>query len=206
MMKNLKSIGLYFVLPFVAYVLGILTHIGYLNCFYPNKYDSGKSLQREEEKVSETVSRSSIVTTCDTRYILTEYNLADYTKTERQEELPAMYLGMDRAGLEEALKEYQKNPTSEDLEKGFCDIRLNSFSQSKIHITKSYQPPEKSGGYYLMVQEGKVVVMEEDKETIYLTTDIYADALSDSLKKDLLLGKYIQTIDELYGVLESYTS
>ena len=48
--------------------------------------------------------------------------------------------------------------------------------------------------------------MEEDKKTIYLTTDIYVDALSDSLKKELLLGKFIHTMDELYGFLESYTS
>ena len=204
-MKNLKSIGLYFILPFLAYVLGILTHIGYLNYFYPNKYSSNEAIYLEEE-VYETASGSSVVTTCDTRYILTEYNLEDHSKTERQEQIPDMYLGMDRTGLEDALAEYRNHPTLEDIEKGFCDIRLESFSSSKIHITKSYQPPEKSAGYYLMVLDGKIVVMEKDQETIYLTTDIYADALSDSLKKELLLGKYIQTIDELYGVLESYTS
>ena len=49
-------------------------------------------------------------------------------------------------------------------------------------------------------------MMEEDKETIYLTTDIYAEALSDSLKQELILGKFIYNIEDLYGFLESYTS
>ena len=57
-----------------------------------------------------------------------------------------------------------------------------------------------------MVEDGKIVVMEEDKRTVYLSTDIYADALSDSLKQELIQGKFIHSMDELYGFLESYTS
>ena len=48
--------------------------------------------------------------------------------------------------------------------------------------------------------------MEKDKKTVYLTTDIYAEALSDLLKQELIKGKYINNIEELYGFLESYTS
>ena len=57
-----------------------------------------------------------------------------------------------------------------------------------------------------MVRDGKIVVMETDKETVYLTTDIYAEALSDALKQELIMGKFIYNIEELYGFLESYTS
>lgn len=206
-MKHLKSIGLYFVYPLITFILGIYTHIGYLNYFYPNKYNTRENIYLESKQISyETASLSPVITNSDTRYILTEHNLTDNTKYQRQEHLPDMYLGMDRSSLEEALNEYQKNPTLDDIEKGFCDIQLESFSESKVHVRKTYQTKEENTGYYLMVLDGKIVVMEEDKETIYLTTDIYADALSDSLKQELLLGKHIQTIDELYGFLESYTS
>lgn len=61
-------------------------------------------------------------------------------------------------------------------------------------------------GYYLMVKEGKIIVMEKDQKTVYLTTDIYAEALSETLKQELLQGKFINSMEELYGFLESYTS
>ena len=38
-MKILKSIGLYFVYPFMMFLLGIFSHILYLDYFYPNKYN-----------------------------------------------------------------------------------------------------------------------------------------------------------------------
>ena len=207
MLKILKSIGLYFVYPFLTFVLGIFTHIGYINYFYPNKYNIQDKVSLEEEySLYEASALSPAMITRDTKYIVTEYDLTDNSEFERQEQLPDMYLGMNRSSLEEALYEYQNNPTLEDIEKGFCSIQLESFSPKKVHISKTYQSKEENDGYYLMVLDGKIVVMEEDKETIYLTTDIYADALSDSLKQELLLGKYIQNIDELYGFLESYTS
>ena len=57
-----------------------------------------------------------------------------------------------------------------------------------------------------MVEDGKIIVMEDDQKTVYLTTEIYAEDLSDPLKQELIIGKYIHNIEELYGFLESYTS
>lgn len=205
-MKILKSIGLYFVYPFLTFILGIFTHIGYLNYFYPYKYAPQKESYFLEDTTHEVSNIPKEITTCDTRYIIVEYNAKENTKKETEEKLPEKYLGMSRHDLEEALKEYQQNPTLEDVEKGFINIQLESFSSGEVRISKNYNPLEKETGYYLMVLDGKIVVMEEDKKTVYLTTDIYADALSDSLKQELILGKFIYNIEELYGFLESYTS
>ena len=133
-MKILKSLGLYFVLPIIFIVLGILMHIVYLEFFYRNKYNSS--------------SESSFLT----------------------EESKAV------------------------------------VSSSESNIAKTDFEEEESEGYYLTVLEGKIVVMEQDQKTIYLTTDIYAEALSQSLKEELIKGKFIHSMEELYGFLESYTS
>lgn len=207
-MKILKSIGLYFVYPLTTFILGIFTHIGYLNYFYPNKYaPKEESFFLEDTNTAYEVSNfPQTITTCDTKYIIVEYNVKENTKKETIEKIPEKYLGMTRDTLQEALKEYQQNPTLEDIEKGFLNVQLEVFSPKEVRIEKTYSPLEKESGYYLMVLDGKIVVMEEDKETIYLTTDIYAEALSDSLKQELILGKFIYNIEELYGFLESYTS
>lgn len=205
-MKILKSIGLYFVYPFITFILGILTHIAYLDYFYPNKYALPKEASYIEDSSYEVSNLPQNITTCDTRYIVIEYNMDDNIENTTSNKVPDKYLGMTRANLEEALEEYILNPTLEDIEKGLIDIQLKSFSQKEVQVYKTYKTPLKNPGYYLMVQDGKIVVMEEDKETIYLTTDIYADALSDSLKQELILGKFIYNIEELYGFLESYTS
>ena len=134
-MKILKSIGLYFVLPIIFIIMGILVHMLYLELFYPNKYAQPLESSFLTEESREVVSSS-------------ESNVA---KTDFENE-------------------------------------------------------DEYSGYYLTVLEGKIVVMEKDQKTIYLTTDIYAEALSESLRQELLHGKFIKSIEELYGFLESYSS
>lgn len=165
-----------------------------------------KSLYRMNEMVYEVSAAEEIITTCDTKFIVLEYNLKEDTCTENIKPMPEKYLGLSREELKDALEEYELSPTLEDQEKGFLSLQLESFSSKEVKVSKNYEPIEKKSGYFLMVQDGKIVVMEEDKETVYLTTDIYAEALSDSLKQELIMGKFIYNIEELYGFLESYTS
>ena len=139
-MKILKSIGLYFVLPMIFILIGILLHIVYLDFFYPNKYETSNETSFLTEESREVVSSSD------------------------------------------------------------SNIAQMDFSEEVSEET------EKETLYFLTVKEGKIVVMEEDRETIYLTTDIYAEALSETLKQELLQGRFIHSIEELYGFLESYTS
>lgn len=204
----MKSISLYFVYPLVMFLLGFFSHMAYVDFFYPNKYadKSSEPIVYQEESVAQVAEIPGEITTCDTSYVVVEYNLEEENKETSTGQLPERYLGMTREELMEALKEYELNPTLDDQEKGFLSLQLEKFSQDEVVVQKNYRPVEKTFGYYLMVQDGKIVVMEEDQQTVYLTTEIYADALSDALKQELIMGKFIHNIEELYGFLESYTS
>ncbi|MDD7027093.1 MAG: hypothetical protein PUI46_08405 [Lachnospiraceae bacterium] len=204
----MKSISLYFVYPLAMFFLGFFSHMAYVEFFYPNRYTNQvqKPAVYEEEAVTQVAETPGEITTCDTRYVVIEYDLEKEKKESSTGQLPEKYLGMTRDKLQEALEEYEMNPTLEDQEKGFLSLQLEKFSEDQVVVQKNYRPIEKTVGYYLMVQDGKIVVMEEDQQTVYLTTEIYAEALSDSLKQELIMGKFIHNIDELYGFLESYTS
>ena len=205
-MKILKSIGLYFVYPFMMFLLGIYAHILYLEAFYPNKY----SMIQEENILNSTTypvtNISEMITNYETKYIVLEQDARTGEVSTLELSIPDQYLGINREMMENILQEYLKSPSLEDEEKGIIDIQLESFSTNEVRVRKLYESLQDDLGYYLMVQDGKIVVMEKDKETIYLTTDIYAEALSDSLKQELIQGKFINSIEELYGFLESYTS
>lgn len=205
-MKILKGIGLYFVYPLVMFLLGFFCHMAYSNYFYPHKNQRISSSNYASEDLVEVTETQDKITTCDTMYVVIEYNLLDKTQNKTTKSLPEKYLGMTREKLEEALMEYESNPTLADQEKGFISLQLERFSDKQVVVQKNYRPMEKPKGYYLEVWDGKIVVLEEDRETVYLTTDIYVDALSDSLKQELILGKFIYSMEELYGFLESYTS
>ena len=204
-MKILKSIGFYFVYPFCTFCLGILSHVLYIDYFYPNKYTITTEKEISENKIYPVTSLEETIITCDTRYIIKEYDENSNTEQIVENSIPDKYLGMNREMLEESLKEYLTDPTLEDMEKGITDIQLTSFSSDEIEIKKIYNYQNEHPGYYLMIQNGKIVVMNHDKRTIYLSTDIYAEALSNSLKQELLQGKYINDIDELYMILKIHT-
>ena len=133
-MKILKSIGLYFVYPFTTFILGIFTHIGYLNYFYPNKYVPQKNSYFLEDNSYEVSYIPKEITTCDTRYIITEYNAKENTTTEIEQEIPEKYLGMTRNNLEDSLDDYQQNPTLEDMEKWYETFAIK-YGISEPHLS-----------------------------------------------------------------------
>ncbi len=60
--------------------------------------------------------------------------------------------------------------------------------------------------YYLKEQDGYVIVCLPDRSTVYETTSISVELLPESVKKEILQGKYVGSRRELYGFLENYSS
>lgn len=65
---------------------------------------------------------------------------------------------------------------------------------------------EKEEGYYLCEMQGFVVVLLNDRQTIYEMTEIPLTDLPEEIQQEIATGKYIATKDELYGFLENYSS
>lgn len=132
-----------------------------------------------------------------------------YRKGEKIKEetikAPAEYVGKTRVELIDLLEENINNMSKEELEDGLENLELVSFSDKRIVIRKKYGDflPYK---YCLYIENGAVSVYYSDKKTVYSYTDIKAETLPDSVRKELYSGMEIDSLGALYDFLESYSS
>lgn len=203
--------------------------------FYPNRYQLNKTddhiTQQAStgndmgEQVIETAVGDISVVTADTVYLVEEVDLTDGTVHEKEESMPVKYIGLDREKLVEELESYDSNPPLTELERGFETIELTSFSKDRVVVCKYYklakekdqdtdliqdpdqwQSQDQGQGYYLMVADHLIVVYREDQRTLYMGTDILLESLDDALQAEIMRGKYLETEEEVYNFLESYSS
>lgn len=227
-MKFVKRISLFFIMAGMMFGAGSYATYKAEQFFYPKKYEQQNekipSIEAEdnsggisadvvkndadekEERIIEAAVENAPIITTDTIYMVEEVNLADGTISEREEEIPVKYIGLDRDRLIEELKLYEQNPPLTDLKQGFETIELSAFSKDRVVVCKYYRREKENSGYYLMVANHYVIVYEEDKETVHMNTDILLESLSDELQKEIMEGKYMENEQALYNFLESYSS
>ena len=83
--------------------------------------------------------------------------------------------------------------------------RMTAYGADRIVLR---QEPEESleEGYLVKVRDGVLVVYENKTGTVFESTDIPLEALPSELKAEVLLGKNLKNLDELYNFLENYSS
>ena len=211
-MKLVRRISLFLIISAVMLAVGGYTALKAEQFFYPNRYPQKEYVSpanqqtiTEEEQVIEAAVEEIPVVTADTQYLSEEVNLTKGIVNEKEETLPVKYIGLDRDGMLEELASYDENPPLTELEQGFQTIELTAFSKDRIVVCKYYKEKEDKG-FYLMVADHFIVVYEQDKQTLYMNTDILLESLEESLQAEIMQGKYIDSEDALYNFLESYSS
>ncbi|MBO5472651.1 MAG: hypothetical protein J6A08_02515 [Lachnospiraceae bacterium] len=211
-MKLVRRISLFVIISAALLAAGGYTALKAEQFFYPNRYPQKENAApgsqtdlTKEEQVIEAAAEEIPVVTADTKYLVEEVNLTQGIVNEKEESVPVKYIGLDREGMLEELKSYDENPPLTELEQGFETIELTAFSKDRVVICKYYKEKEEKG-FYLMVADHFIVVYEEDKQTLYMNTDILLESLQESLQAEIMQGKYIESESELYNFLESYSS
>ena len=212
-MKFVKRISLFFIYPITMFGLGFVSNMAIQEYFYPGQQENRELADRETqfqpapgrtmEPVWEAGNLEEPIITADTRYVVMSYNTISGETTESEETTPDKYIGLTRQRLEEELKEYVESPSLADQQKGFSHIELLSFSPARVVVRKSY---EKEEGYFLLNENHYVVVYDRTLTHMYMNTGIRMEALPQSLQDEIMLMKYIETENELYNFLESYSS
>lgn len=217
-MKLIRRISLFLILSGVMLGLGGYTAIKAEQFFYPNRYQVKETRNYAKQQIQKNIANDDMqpqvietavndipVVTADTMYLIEKVDLINGTVQESEESIPVKYIGLDREALVQELEAYDSNPPLTELEQGFETIELTAFSKDRVVICKYYKL-EKDTGYYLMVADHFIVVYREDKKTLYMNTDILLENLNDALQAEIMQGKYVETEEELYNFLESYSS
>ena len=209
-MKLLKGISL-FILAIGLFSIGCFLGFAGRGFFYPGM-DAGRGREEGASDVSEKTVQASAqeenVISADTSFVVIEVNMAD--QSEKAEEIPAptYYMGMDREDFEKQIQTYDSSPSLQELQKGFKGSEIRSFSGSMVELCKFYQiqAEETDEYYYLAIFKNKVVVYKSDGKTIYMETDIPAEDLPPEVMQDLIQRRVVNTEEDLYDFLESYSS
>ena len=142
----------------------------------------------------------------DTEYVILEKDLRRKTLVETVGRLPAEYIGLDRELFLSAMEEYEMFPPLSEMERGFAGLDVISFSPEKVVVQMEYEYLEPSESFYLAVQDNEVIVLLEDKQTVFINTGILLTELPEEIQLKVIDMFWIQDEQVLYNFLESYSS
>ncbi len=141
-----------------------------------------------------------------TKYILEVYDRKEGKIEEIEQNPPGDLVGLTRAEVEQYLDEYMKDLTLSEYNNGLLSYELISFSDKAVKFRKSYNADIVPYRFYVVVKNGYVVVYNSDLKSVYDYTYIEAENLPEEDRIALSQGIYVDNIDDLYALLESYTS
>lgn len=152
----------------------------------------------------------------DTEYVLESHNLDDDKITAKTENVPVELIGLSKKEvidyITSHMEQFQKK--GEEVK----NISMISFSHDTLVLRKDvtdsiaisetikkYQN-DNPYNYYMVLEDGYLIVYKQDKTTVFLETGIREDELDETDRAQLLQGVGVKNISELYRYLEGYTS
>lgn len=142
----------------------------------------------------------------DTVYVLEETDILRHTVVETTQRLPDKYVGMNREQFVEAMEVFEAFPPLSEMERGFVNLEVTSFSRERVVVKMNYKYVQPSESFYLAVYNNEVVVYLEDRKTIYIETEIKLDSLPEQLQHDIIQMMWVENEEKLYNFLENYSS
>ena len=212
-MKAVKSIGLFFAMSIVFFVIGYLagmeTTLHQMRRIEPDlqEEETAEMPQAKEEfKEFLDVSSNSKYLRSDTELVVEEVDVRSGTATEVIGILPEKYVGMDLDGFRETIAQYNLSPPLSERQRGFQSAEVLRFSRDRVVVQKNYRRVSPEEGFYLALSDYRVVVLLEDKKSLYMTTDISLNMLPEAIQQELMDMIYVENEAGLYDFLEAYSS
>lgn len=141
-----------------------------------------------------------------TVYKLQVYDVKTGVTTEEYLPTPSYLIGLNREEVIEYLNNYSQELPLSEFEKGLISFQLVSFTNEEIVLKKTYNQDEVVYKYYLKAENGYIVAYYGDKKTVFDYTSVSVENLPERDIEDLEAGILVKDLEQLYGLLENYSS
>ena len=161
-------------------------------------------MQYNEEVISAASTGESLRETAS--YFLETVYLQSQTEEREQLALPGFMVGIDLKGLTTYLKGYMEAMPVNEYLAGLLSYEVVSFAQDKVVLRKTYDETKVENQFYICRRGDFIVVYYSDLKTVYEYTDIRVDSLVEEVQDIINQGFYVKDIQDLYSILEGFTS
>ncbi len=141
-----------------------------------------------------------------TVYKLQVYDVKTGITTEEYLPTPSYLIGLNRLEVIEYLDNYTQELPLSEFEKGLISFQLVSFTKDEVVLKKTYNQDEVVYKYYLKAENGYIVAYYGDKKTVFDYTSVSVENLPERDIEDLEAGILVKDLEQLYGLLENYSS
>ncbi|WP_310605443.1 BofC C-terminal domain-containing protein [Anaerosporobacter sp.] len=160
-----------------------------------------------EQELAATVDTVKIDTiTPFTNLVIESYDITTDTIASASQNIEEELLGYTREDLISYCERYMQSIPVEEQNQGLVSFEVESFSENKVVMKKSYDSKMIPYEFYMVIQNGFITVFRSDKKTVFEYTNIEAKDLPQEEIDKLYDGIYIKDEQELYTILEGYSS
>ena len=161
-------------------------------------------MQHKEEVISASSTGESLRETAS--YFLETVYLQSQTEEREQLALPGFMVGIDLKGLTAYVKGYMEAMPVNEYLAGLVSYEIVSFAKDQVVLRKTYDETKVENMFYICRRGDYIVVYYSDLKNIYEYTDIRVDSLAEEIQYSVNHGFYVKDVQELYSILEGYTS
>lgn len=223
-MKFISRVSLFCAIGILGAVLGIYGNKTYEKLFYPNRLTQQQLIQKKQSGQEQTIEKkihsresadgvpadtqAEAVVSCDTVFLIEEYDKNTKITATHKEKMPGKYMGMNREAFVDAMMSYEMSPPLEEQKRGLLSVEVLIFSEERVLLRKSYEMIEarEDEQFYLVAEDHYITVYMEDMQNVYLYTDIHLEDLPSGLQEEIIQRKLITGESNLFHFLESYSS
>ncbi len=119
---------------------------------------------------------------------------------------PGFLIGMTKEELSAYVADYMENLSLAEYEAGLLAYDIISFSEDKVVLRKTYDISKVPYKFFINITKGMVTVYYSDLESVYEYTHIPAVDLAEEDRVALVEGIYVKDREELYSILEGFSS
>lgn len=163
------------------------------------------ALQEEQENIAAgVIAHNTVLPTVS--YIEETYNMVTGRLESVSRTAPGFLIGMTRDELSAYVTDYMDKMSLPEYEAGLISYDIISFSENKVVLRKTYDASKVPYKFYVNITDGMVTVFYSDMKSVFEYTHIPAVDLEEEDRIALIEGIYVKDREELYSILEGFSS